>query len=171
MCNGNDPVKTIRKSPSIPSISAARTSLIAVVIFFAAHFLLLVGVTTPDKFVFDEVHYVPAARQMLERILQAANFGELQGIPLRDGDPIFDDTSLVILDAKLDKERSHGRNSIWLTFCWERRCCVCCPASMNSRTGRSSVSKCARESRGGSSLNYGSLLALRNAIAKPQQCA
>lgn len=69
MCNGNDPVKTIRKSPSIPSISAARTSLIAVVIFFAAHFLLLVGVTTPDKFVFDEVHYVPAARQMLEPVM------------------------------------------------------------------------------------------------------
>ena len=31
-----------------------------------AHFALLVGVTTPDKFYFDEVHYVPAARQMLE---------------------------------------------------------------------------------------------------------
>jgi dolichyl-phosphate-mannose-protein mannosyltransferase len=69
VCNGNDPVKTIRKSPSIPSISAARTGLVAVVIFFAAHFLLLVGVTTPDKFVFDEVHYVPAARQMLEPVM------------------------------------------------------------------------------------------------------
>ena len=34
--------------------------------FFAAHFALLVGVTTPEKFYFDEVHYVPAARQMLE---------------------------------------------------------------------------------------------------------
>jgi dolichyl-phosphate-mannose-protein mannosyltransferase len=62
-------VKIIRKSPSIPSISAARTSLIAVIIFFAAHFLLLVGLTTPDKFVFDEVHYVPAARQMLEPVM------------------------------------------------------------------------------------------------------
>ena len=28
--------------------------------------MLLVGVTTPEKFYFDEVHYVPAARQMLE---------------------------------------------------------------------------------------------------------
>ena len=69
MCNGNDPVKIIRKPPSIPGISAARTSLIAVIIFFAAHSLLLVGVTTPDKFVFDEVHYVPAARQMLELVM------------------------------------------------------------------------------------------------------
>jgi dolichyl-phosphate-mannose--protein O-mannosyl transferase len=38
------------------------------IIFLAAHFALLVGVTTPDKFVFDEVHYVPAARQMLEPV-------------------------------------------------------------------------------------------------------
>jgi dolichyl-phosphate-mannose-protein mannosyltransferase len=69
VCNGNDPVKIIRKSLSVPSISAARTSLVAVIIFFVAHFLLLVGVTTPDKFVFDEVHYVPAARQMLEPVM------------------------------------------------------------------------------------------------------
>ena len=34
-----------------------------------AHVALLVGVTTPDKFYFDEVHYVPAARQMLEPVM------------------------------------------------------------------------------------------------------
>src|SRR5262249_49586275 len=28
---------------------------------------LLIGLTSPEKFVFDEVHYVPAARQMLEQ--------------------------------------------------------------------------------------------------------
>src|SRR5689334_7148982 len=28
--------------------------------------MLLIGISTPEKFVFDEVHYVPAARQMLE---------------------------------------------------------------------------------------------------------
>jgi dolichyl-phosphate-mannose--protein O-mannosyl transferase len=39
--------------------------VIAVAIFLAAHFALLIGLVTPDKFVFDEVHYVPAARQML----------------------------------------------------------------------------------------------------------
>ena len=27
---------------------------------------MLFGLTTPEKFYFDEVHYVPAARQMLE---------------------------------------------------------------------------------------------------------
>lgn len=31
--------------------------------------MLLIGITTPDKFVFDEVHYVPAARQMLEPVM------------------------------------------------------------------------------------------------------
>jgi len=44
------------------------------------------------------------ARQSLIRILQEVNFGELQGIQVRDSDPIFDATSVVILDAKLDKE-------------------------------------------------------------------
>ncbi|HEX9470210.1 MAG TPA: phospholipid carrier-dependent glycosyltransferase [Bradyrhizobium sp.] len=50
----------------IPGRSTARNAIIALIIFFTAHFALLVGVTTPEKFVFDEVHYVPAARQMLE---------------------------------------------------------------------------------------------------------
>jgi dolichyl-phosphate-mannose--protein O-mannosyl transferase len=35
----------------------------------AAHFVLLVGITTPERFVFDEVHYVLAARQMLEPVM------------------------------------------------------------------------------------------------------
>lgn len=39
--------------------------MIAVAIFLAAHLVLLIGLVTPEKFVFDEVHYVPAARQML----------------------------------------------------------------------------------------------------------
>src|SRR5437868_6862436 len=38
-------------------------------IFLAAHFALLVGLTTPESFIFDEVHYVPAARQMLEPVM------------------------------------------------------------------------------------------------------
>jgi dolichyl-phosphate-mannose--protein O-mannosyl transferase len=43
----------------------SRSAVIAVAIFLIAHLALLIGLTTPDKFVFDEVHYVPAARQML----------------------------------------------------------------------------------------------------------
>jgi dolichyl-phosphate-mannose-protein mannosyltransferase len=63
---GHQSVNIVRDSSSVPAYSTARSAIIAVVIFFAAHFALLVGVTTPDKFYFDEVHYVPAARQMLE---------------------------------------------------------------------------------------------------------
>jgi dolichyl-phosphate-mannose--protein O-mannosyl transferase len=40
---------------------------IAAAIFVAAHLLLLIGLTTPDKIAFDEVHYVPAAKQLLEK--------------------------------------------------------------------------------------------------------
>ncbi|WP_246767649.1 phospholipid carrier-dependent glycosyltransferase [Bradyrhizobium sp. CCBAU 53340] len=43
----------------------SRSAVIAVAIFLASHLALLIGLATPEKFVFDEVHYVPAARQML----------------------------------------------------------------------------------------------------------
>ncbi|THD57644.1 MAG: phospholipid carrier-dependent glycosyltransferase [Bradyrhizobium sp.] len=58
-------VNLVPKSSSVPALSTARNAIIAIVIFFVTHFALLVGVGTPDKFYFDEVHYVPAARQML----------------------------------------------------------------------------------------------------------
>jgi dolichyl-phosphate-mannose--protein O-mannosyl transferase len=59
----------VRESPSVPDVSPSRNIIFTIVIFFVAHFALLVGVTTPDKFYFDEVHYVPAARQMLEPVM------------------------------------------------------------------------------------------------------
>jgi dolichyl-phosphate-mannose-protein mannosyltransferase len=62
-------VNIVRESPSVPKNSIAWNAVIVLIIFFAAHFALLVGVTTPDKFYFDEVHYVPAARQMLEPVM------------------------------------------------------------------------------------------------------
>jgi dolichyl-phosphate-mannose--protein O-mannosyl transferase len=62
-------VNIVRKSLSLPDHSTAHNVMIAAIIFFAAHFALLVGVTTPEKFYFDEVHYVPAARQMLEPVM------------------------------------------------------------------------------------------------------
>ncbi|MGK7063033.1 phospholipid carrier-dependent glycosyltransferase [Bradyrhizobium barranii] len=49
--------------PSVPKVS--QSAVIAVAIFLVAHLALLIGLTAPEKFVFDEVHYVPAARQML----------------------------------------------------------------------------------------------------------
>jgi len=62
-------VSFVRESVSVSDISTARNAIIAVILFLAAHFALLVGVTTPEKFYFDEVHYVPAARQMLEPVM------------------------------------------------------------------------------------------------------
>src|SRR6266852_562196 len=62
-------VNIVRESPSVPDISIARNLVIATIIFFTAHLALLVGVTMPEKFYFDEVHYVPAARQMLEPVM------------------------------------------------------------------------------------------------------
>ena len=46
-----------------------RTGIAAAVLFLLAHVAMLIGVTTPEKFYFDEVHYVPAARQMLEPVM------------------------------------------------------------------------------------------------------
>ena len=40
---------------------------IAAALFVSAHLLLMIGLTTPDKIAFDEVHYVPAAKQLLEK--------------------------------------------------------------------------------------------------------
>ena len=59
----------VPESPSVLRYSAAPSAIIAGIIFIIAHFALLVGVTTPEKFYFDEVHYVPAARQMLEPVM------------------------------------------------------------------------------------------------------
>src|ERR1017187_5845948 len=65
----HQPVNIVREPPSVANNSTARNAVIAVIIFFVAHFALLIGVTTPEKFYFDEVHYVPAARQMLEPVM------------------------------------------------------------------------------------------------------
>lgn len=62
-------VKFPRESLSVSGNSAVRNTVVAVVIFFVAHSALLVGVTTPGNLYFDEVHYVPAARQMLEPVM------------------------------------------------------------------------------------------------------
>jgi dolichyl-phosphate-mannose-protein mannosyltransferase len=62
-------VNTVPESPSVPDLSIVRTTVFAAIIFVVAHFAMLIGITTPEKFYFDEVHYVPAARQMLEPVM------------------------------------------------------------------------------------------------------
>jgi dolichyl-phosphate-mannose-protein mannosyltransferase len=68
LANGLCPVKSARASSSVSTVSAARAGPVSVIIFLAAHLVLLIGISVPDKFVFDEVHYVPAARQMLQPV-------------------------------------------------------------------------------------------------------
>ncbi len=67
MCNVMRPLKSARDASS--SMSVVSGGLICVVIFLAAHVAFLAGLSSPEKFVFDEVHYVPAARQMLESVM------------------------------------------------------------------------------------------------------
>jgi len=62
-------MKTVPESPSVPDLSIVRTVVFAAIIFIIAHFVMLIGITMPEKFYFDEVHYVPAARQMLEPVM------------------------------------------------------------------------------------------------------
>jgi len=60
---------SVPETSTLPELSARRCLAIAVAIFVLAHVVLLLGLATPEKFVFDEFHYVPAARQMLEPVL------------------------------------------------------------------------------------------------------
>ena len=62
-------MKIVPESHSVPDLSIVRTVVFASIIFVVAHFAMLIGITTPEKFYFDEVHYVPAARQMLEPVM------------------------------------------------------------------------------------------------------
>jgi hypothetical protein len=50
-------------------VSVAASRFVAMVAFVAAHPGLLIGISTPQKFVFDGVHYVLAAKQMLEAVM------------------------------------------------------------------------------------------------------
>jgi len=62
-------VSLVRKSPSVFDNSTAWSVIVVAAVFVVARLALLVGVTTPEKFYFDEVHHVPAARQMLEPVM------------------------------------------------------------------------------------------------------
>ena len=44
------------------------------------------------------------ARQALVRLLQTVNYGEIQGVGVRDGNPIFDPAPAVVINAKLYRD-------------------------------------------------------------------
>lgn len=54
------------QAPGLPS--PTRNAVVALVIFIVSQLVLVVGISVPDKLVFDEAHYVPAARQMREAV-------------------------------------------------------------------------------------------------------
>jgi hypothetical protein len=43
-----------------------RSAGAGLIVFLLGYFILLVGIDTPDHPYFDETHYVPAARQLLQ---------------------------------------------------------------------------------------------------------
>lgn len=63
-------MKAVSELRSAPRRSVAHTAIVAAGIFVIAQAVLLLEITTPDKLYFDEVHYVPAARQMLLPVIQ-----------------------------------------------------------------------------------------------------
>ncbi len=63
------PVNIARES-SASNLSVVVCGLVSAFIFLIAHAAFVVRLSTPEKFVFDEVHYVPAARQMLEPVMR-----------------------------------------------------------------------------------------------------
>jgi hypothetical protein len=42
-------------------------------------------------------------RQALIRLCQTINHGSIEGLEVKDADPVFDQASVVVIDAKLDK--------------------------------------------------------------------
>jgi hypothetical protein len=47
-----------------------------------------------------------ASRQALVRLCQATNFGQIQHLEIRDGDPVLSPPPLVLIDVKLDADEA-----------------------------------------------------------------
>ncbi len=45
-----------------------------------------------------------ASRQALVRLCQVTNYGQIQNLEIRDGDPVFNPPPLVLIDLKLDAD-------------------------------------------------------------------
>ncbi len=53
---------------------------------------------------FDRLTQLSAPRQALVRLFQSVNFGQIIGLAIRDGDPVFHPEPTVLLDVKLDAD-------------------------------------------------------------------
>jgi hypothetical protein len=52
----------------------------------------------------DRFTYLSAPRQALIRLFQSVNFGQIIGLAIRNGEPIFHPEPTVLVDVKLDGE-------------------------------------------------------------------
>lgn len=52
----------------------------------------------------DQLTELSAPRQALVRLFQSLNFGQIIGLMIRDGDPVFHPEPTVLLDVKLDAD-------------------------------------------------------------------
>ena len=52
----------------------------------------------------DRLTQLSAARQALVRLFQSVNFGQIIGLAIRNGDPMFHPEPTVLLDLKLDAD-------------------------------------------------------------------
>jgi hypothetical protein len=52
----------------------------------------------------DRLTQLSAPRQALVRLFQSVNFGQIIGLAIRNGDPVFQPEPTVLLDVKLDAD-------------------------------------------------------------------
>ncbi len=52
----------------------------------------------------DRLTQLSAPRQALVRLFQSVNFGQIIGLAVRNGDPVFHPEPTVLLDVKLDAD-------------------------------------------------------------------
>jgi hypothetical protein len=52
----------------------------------------------------DRLTQLSAPRQALVRLFQSVNFGQIIGLAIRNGDPVFHPEPTVLLDVKLDAD-------------------------------------------------------------------
>lgn len=90
------------------------------------------------------------ARQRLVRMLQAVNFGELQCVHIREGDPTFDGDSMIVLDVKLDKEELLRHELELADFVLSEEVLRLMSQFDQLRNGTISVLRCGQEFRVGS---------------------
>jgi hypothetical protein len=55
-------------------------------------------------------------RQILVRLFQSINFGQIQDIAIRDGDPVFHPEPVVLVDVKLDAEKGERQEAALADF-------------------------------------------------------